>query len=92
MQEVHDEFGVDTQIVTDLSVPRGLHLIAREMQAGLIVVGSTGRGRAGRVLVGSTAERLIQGSPLPRRARSTRLPARRHQDDRRRVRRLAGGP
>jgi len=65
MREVHDEFGVDTQIVTDLSVPRGLHLIACAMQAGLIVVGSTGRGRAGRVLVGSTAERLIQGSCCP---------------------------
>jgi len=65
LQEVHHEFGVETQIVSDLSVPRGLHLIAREKQAGLIVVGSTARSRAGRVLVGSTAERLIQGSPCP---------------------------
>jgi nucleotide-binding universal stress UspA family protein len=65
LQEVHDEFGVETEIVSDLSVPRGLHLIAREKQAGLIVVGSTDRSRAGRVLVGSTAERLIQGSPCP---------------------------
>ena len=65
LRVVHDEFGVDTQIVSDLSVPRGLHLIALEKEAGLIVVGSTGRSRAGRVVVGSTAERLLQGSPCP---------------------------
>ena len=65
LQEVHEEFGVETQIVSDLSVPRGLHLIAHETAAGLIVAGSTDRGRASRVLVGSTAERLLQGSPCP---------------------------
>ena len=32
---------------------------------GLIVVGSTHTGRAGRVLPGSTAERLLHGSPCP---------------------------
>ena len=33
--------------------------------AGLIVVGSTHTGRAGRVMPGSTAERLLHGSPCP---------------------------
>ncbi len=35
------------------------------MEAGLIVVGSTGRGAIGRVLPGSTAERLLHGAPCP---------------------------
>jgi nucleotide-binding universal stress UspA family protein len=48
-----------------LGDPRGLHVLARARQAGLIVVGSTGRSRVGRVFIGSTAERLIQGSPCP---------------------------
>ena len=59
--------------------------------AALIVVGSTHTGRAGRVLPGSTAERLLHGSPCPvavapkgyahdagRRARHHRLRLRRH--------------
>ena len=37
----------------------------RSEDAGLIVVGSTHTGRAGRVLPGSTAERLLHGSPCP---------------------------
>jgi nucleotide-binding universal stress UspA family protein len=60
---LHADLGVATHIVHDLSVPRGLHWFARERGAGLIVVGSTDRGPLGRVLTGSTAERLIQGSP-----------------------------
>ncbi len=45
------------------SPARGLHDLAREMDARLIVVGSSHRGRVGRVLVGSTARRLLHGSP-----------------------------
>ena len=37
----------------------------RREDAALIVVGSTHTGRAGRVLPGSTAERLLHGSPCP---------------------------
>jgi nucleotide-binding universal stress UspA family protein len=33
--------------------------------AGLVVLGSTGRGPVGRVLPGSTAERVIHGAPCP---------------------------
>ncbi|MDA0167449.1 universal stress protein, partial [Solirubrobacter ginsenosidimutans] len=46
----------------DASVPRALHAFARDEAASMIVVGSTARGHAGRVLPGSTAERLLHGS------------------------------
>jgi nucleotide-binding universal stress UspA family protein len=65
MRRLHDDLGVETTIVDDVSVPRGLHITARAKRAGLIVVGSTRRGRTGRVVTGSTAERLLQGAPCP---------------------------
>jgi nucleotide-binding universal stress UspA family protein len=63
LNRLRDELGVQTRIVTDASVPRALHAIARDERASMIVVGSTTRGHAGRVLPGSTAERLLHGSP-----------------------------
>ena len=45
------------------SAARALHEAAEERDAGLLVVGSTNRGAVGRVLVGSTAERLMHGAP-----------------------------
>jgi nucleotide-binding universal stress UspA family protein len=47
------------------SPAHGLHELAAGEDAGLIVVGSTHRGPFGRVLPGSTAERLLHGSPCP---------------------------
>jgi nucleotide-binding universal stress UspA family protein len=47
------------------SAPRALHNAAEEFDAGLLVVGSTDRGAVGRVLLGSTAQRLVHGSPCP---------------------------
>jgi nucleotide-binding universal stress UspA family protein len=47
------------------SAARALHELAEERDAGLLVVGSTNRGAVGRVLVGSTAERLMHGAPCP---------------------------
>ena len=44
---------------------RGLHDLAEERHANLIVVGSSHRGRVGRVLAGSTAQRLLHGSWCP---------------------------
>jgi nucleotide-binding universal stress UspA family protein len=57
------DYPVTTRVVTDASVPRALHVLARNEAASMIVVGSTGRGHAGRVLPGSTAERLLHGAP-----------------------------
>jgi nucleotide-binding universal stress UspA family protein len=47
------------------SAPHALHDAAEERDAGLLVVGSSHRGHAGRLLPGSTAERLMHGAPCP---------------------------
>lgn len=65
LRRLHEDVGVETRIVTDLSAPHALHELARKEEASLIVVGSTTRDRIGRVLAGSTAERLLQGAPCP---------------------------
>ena len=44
---------------------RALHEAAEELGASLIVVGSSHRGPAGRVLPGGVGERLVHGSPCP---------------------------
>jgi nucleotide-binding universal stress UspA family protein len=44
---------------------RVLHEAAEELDAGLIVVGSSHRGPAGRVLPGGVGERLLHGAPCP---------------------------
>jgi len=56
---------IEVQAVANPSAAHGLHALAEQVDAGLIVVGSTHTGRAGRVLPGSTAERLLHGSPCP---------------------------
>ena len=54
---------IQTFVVADASPARALHDVAVQEQASLIVVGSTHTGRAGRVLPGSTGERLLHGAP-----------------------------
>jgi nucleotide-binding universal stress UspA family protein len=54
---------VVTHVIADMSPPRALHLLAEQTRAALIVVGSTRRGAVGRVVPGSTGERLLHGSP-----------------------------
>jgi nucleotide-binding universal stress UspA family protein len=65
LQRNVDAEGVNLQCVelASSSAARALHEAAEERDAGLLVVGSTNRGSAGRVLVGSTAERLMHGAP-----------------------------
>jgi nucleotide-binding universal stress UspA family protein len=62
--KVHGE-NAELMAVPSPSPARGLHEFAADTDAALIVVGSTHTGRAGRVLPGSTAERLLHGSPCP---------------------------
>ena len=63
---LREEYGVaETRVVSGVSVPHALHALAQEEHAGLVVVGSSGRGRIGRVLPGSTAERMLHGGPCP---------------------------
>jgi len=54
-----------TVTIADPSPARGLHHMAVESDAAVVVVGSTHRGPAGRVVPGSTGERLLHGSPCP---------------------------
>lgn len=49
--------------VGGVSAPRALHEFAEEVSADVIVIGSTHRGRLGRVLPGSVGERLLHGAP-----------------------------
>jgi len=55
----------DFRAVPGRSAAGGLHALAEQVHASLIVLGSTGRGPVGRVLAGGTAARLLSGSPAP---------------------------
>lgn len=51
------------EVTADVSPAHALHALAQDEDASLIVVGSTHTGHLGRVLPGSTGERLLHGSP-----------------------------
>ena len=55
----------DCRSLPGTSAARALHEAAEELGAGLLVVGSTQRGGIGRVVPGSTAQRLMHGAPCP---------------------------
>jgi nucleotide-binding universal stress UspA family protein len=54
---------VTIRITADPSPAKALHHLAHAEKAALLVVGSSHTGRAGRVLPGSTGERLMHGAP-----------------------------
>ncbi|MGZ8650009.1 MAG: universal stress protein [Solirubrobacteraceae bacterium] len=56
---------VECRELANTSAARALHEASEAEDAGLLVVGSTRRGPAGRVIPGSTAERLMHGAPCP---------------------------
>ncbi len=56
---------VELRLLADHSPARALQASAEQDGAGIIVVGSSHVGRLGRVLPGSTAERLLHGAPCP---------------------------
>jgi nucleotide-binding universal stress UspA family protein len=56
---------VERRLLADHSPARALQAAAEQTGAGIIVVGSSHVGRLGRVLPGSTAERLLHGAPCP---------------------------
>jgi nucleotide-binding universal stress UspA family protein len=61
------EAGIDTppRALPDLSPARALQLVAEEIHADLIVVGSAHRGAAGRLLAGSVGRSVLAGAPCP---------------------------
>jgi nucleotide-binding universal stress UspA family protein len=65
LRSTHGDETVEVRAIPNPSPAHGLYELAEQENAGLIVVGSTHTGRAGRVLPGSTAERLLHGSPCP---------------------------
>jgi nucleotide-binding universal stress UspA family protein len=65
-EQIEDEaIVVECRELKGWSAARVLHEAAEQEDAGLLVVGSTRRAMAGRVLPGSTAARLIHGAPCP---------------------------
>lgn len=59
------EFEFETHVIVDKSDAQGLIELARDVNAAAVVVGSSHRGAAGRVLVGSVGERLLHGADRP---------------------------
>jgi nucleotide-binding universal stress UspA family protein len=51
--------------LTGSSPPQALAALADELEAAMIVIGSTQRGPLGRVVPGSVGERLLNGGPCP---------------------------
>jgi nucleotide-binding universal stress UspA family protein len=62
---VGEEAGAEFREVAAPSESRGLHDLAEQEQAELVVVGSSHRGPIGRTYPGSTGDRLLQGSACP---------------------------
>ena len=61
-----DDVGpVELRAVANRSGAHALQEIAEQEDIGIIVIGSSHTGRLGRVLPGSTAERLLHGAPCP---------------------------
>jgi nucleotide-binding universal stress UspA family protein len=56
---------VECRKLQGTSAARALHEAAQQEDAGLVVLGSSRRSAAGRVLAGATAMRLLHGSPCP---------------------------
>jgi nucleotide-binding universal stress UspA family protein len=56
---------VELRVHAHRSSGRGLIQVAADVGAGLVVAGSAPRGRRGRVAIGSTADQLLHGSPVP---------------------------
>ena len=52
-------------LVTTTSAAHALQELAEQEDVGIIVVGSSHTGRLGRIVPGSTAERLLHGAPCP---------------------------
>jgi nucleotide-binding universal stress UspA family protein len=55
----------ETRAIPCGSPARGIHELAEEVGADLIVAGSTHHGAVGKVIVGSVGEKLLHGSPCP---------------------------
>lgn len=64
-----DELGgpdkAEVQALGNHSAPHALHQLVEDSEADMVVIGSSERAELGRILAGTTAERLLHGSPCP---------------------------
>jgi nucleotide-binding universal stress UspA family protein len=63
LQAAADSVGGDYRLVASSSAARGLHTLAEETAADLVVVGSSKDGRLRQVLAGSVGMALLHGGP-----------------------------
>ena len=63
IEAVAASVGAEPEAVPNSSVGRGMHELAEEIGADLIVVGSSHRSRAGQVLAGNVGQLLMHASP-----------------------------
>ena len=61
----HYDSAIEVKSVANPSSPRALQELTEGHEFDLVIVGSTGRGKVGRTLPGTTADRLLHGSPCP---------------------------
>jgi nucleotide-binding universal stress UspA family protein len=54
---------IDVELAVALSPARGLHEIAEDKRALMMVIGSSARGHVGRVSPGAVTDRLLHGAP-----------------------------
>jgi nucleotide-binding universal stress UspA family protein len=65
LEQELDSASLDAKLVASCNhrVGRGLHLLAEQLSADLIVIGSTRHGLLGRVLIGDDTRAALNGSP-----------------------------
>jgi nucleotide-binding universal stress UspA family protein len=60
-----DDVPAERMAIPEVSPAKTIQELAAHARASLIVIGSSHRGALGRVLAGTTAERLLHGAPCP---------------------------
>jgi nucleotide-binding universal stress UspA family protein len=67
LEDELDRAGItaDARAMPDATPARALHCAAEEQRAAVIVVGSSHRGKVGRVLAGNVASSTLHGAPCP---------------------------
>jgi nucleotide-binding universal stress UspA family protein len=65
LAQLHEPESVQRRTIPGRSAAQGLHELAEQENAGLIAVGATHHGTAGRIVLGSVGHRLLHGAPCP---------------------------
>lgn len=65
LEELRGSVEADGEALGDHSAPRALHGLIEGSGADAVVLGSSQHAEIGRILAGTTAERLLHGSPCP---------------------------